>query len=129
MNIHEYKVIVFDFFYLIFNSKYIKVSVPFIIFISLFWILSLRLYYRTKCKFLEDKFSREYLILHTQLVQLRGGQNQITTNELYPTLSTYYGIHHNNQNQYQYVNYSQTDNLVASAPPQYIVAQQDFVQI
>jgi hypothetical protein len=125
MNIHEYKVIVFDFFYLIFNFKYIKVSVPFIIFISLFWILSLRLYYRTKCKFLEDKFSREYIILQSQLVQLRGRQNQITTNELYPTLSTYYGIHQNNYNQAS--NYNQTSNVVASAPPQYIVAQQDFV--
>ena len=120
MNIHEYKNLVYDFFQLFFNSDYIKVSVPFVISISLFWFISFRLYYQTKCKFMNDKFSREYLILHTELVRLRGSQHQMSTQELYPTLSTHYGIQPNSM---------VYNEILPSAPPQYIVRQGDFVQI
>ena len=122
MNIQEYKKLVFNFFSIIFNQDYIKVSIPFVISISIFWIFILRFYYKTKIKFIQDKFSHEYLILHTELVQRRGEITQIPTSELYPTLSTYYNINPN-----QIITNEQLPR--ASAPPQYIVTQGDFSQI
>ncbi len=114
MNIHEYKQLVYDFFTLIFSSGYIKVSVPFVIIISLFIWLTTSYYYKLKINHILQKQSHELILLQNRYSHLNSStnQNDINSLELYPSLSNYYNI-------YQ----------VPSAPPQYIVQQSDIRQV
>ncbi len=117
MNFHEYTQLVNDFFKIIFNNKYLKVSIPFIILvIGFIWIIT-SYYYKWQIKKIKNKATHDLIILQNDMVSRnhqyhQNNQNQQTL-ELYPSLSNYYSI-------------PQNVNLVATAPPQYIIQQNDF---
>ncbi len=112
MDFHEYTQLVNEFFKIIFNNKYLKVSVPFIaLSLGLIWIIT-SYYYKYQIKKIKNKATHDMIILQNDIVSRNHNQNNQSF-ELYPSLSNYYSI-------------PQNVNLVATAPPQYIVQQNDF---
>lgn len=64
MNIQEYKSLVCEFFTLIFGHKYSKVSIPFVISISLFTFMTTTSCYLIKIKKLRKKYLLNNLIMY-----------------------------------------------------------------
>ena len=127
MNINEYKEIVYEFFRVIFNSKYKIVSIPFIIGVSFFSWLITHLYYKLKISTIHKKYTLENISMYQQISSLRNSR-EMASLELYPTLSNYYNIYSNsNPNPNNIQPNQNVQTIIASAPPQYIVQQNDYI--